>query len=229
VPAFDTMPHASRSSRQLILLALLLGSLPIVAININYLLAASEGHVPWCVPYWDSCTSISATGRAGTAFFFFKATMLPLALVYFLYWRHANRHLSKLGYKGRTIEILGLVAVVGLACYILALGAVGDNFRLTRRIGIILYFGLTYLCQLLIVYRLDTLKVPDPTKIWQQRLLGLILLIGLATLVLDLALSNYDDYENAFEWNIGLLVHFNFLIAAYGWHKSQQKMVSSHQ
>ena len=44
-------------------LALITGLLPLVCVHTTYLIAASHGHVPWCVPYWDSCTSISATGR----------------------------------------------------------------------------------------------------------------------------------------------------------------------
>ena len=38
--------------------------LPLAAIHLCYLLAAYLGHVPWCLPYVDSCTSISAAGRA---------------------------------------------------------------------------------------------------------------------------------------------------------------------
>lgn len=77
--------------------AVLLFILPTLAININYLIAAFEGHVPWCNPYWDSCTSISATGRQGTAFLFFKGTMLPLAFLYWYYWYQCSLRLRRYG------------------------------------------------------------------------------------------------------------------------------------
>jgi hypothetical protein len=199
------------------LAAALLFVLPTLAININYLIAASEGYVPWCNPYWDGCTSISATGRQGTAFFFFKATMLPLALLYLYYWYHASRQLWNYGYKRNTIRNLGFFAVAALVLYTISLGALGDNFRLARRIGIIFYFTLTYLCQLLITYRLMVLKLSEPSQIWQQGLSLLILSAGVLTLFLDALLPNYDDYEDAFEWSIALLMHVNFLLAAWGW------------
>lgn len=207
----------TKSELSLALAAALLFVLPTLAININYLIAASEGYVPWCNPYWDSCTSISATGRQGTAFFFFKATMLPLALLYLYYWYYCSRQLWHYGYKRNTIRNLGFFAVAALVLYTISLGALGDNFRLARRIGIIFYFTLTYLCQLLITYRLMVLKQLEPSQHWQQGLSLLILSIGVLTLFLDALLPNYDDYEDAFEWSIALLMHINFLLAAWGW------------
>lgn len=203
--------------RRVTVLALLLAVLPTLAIHINYLIAASEGSVPWCNPYWDSCTSISATGRSGAAFYFFKATMLPMAAVYWLYWTNCNRILHLLGYNGQLIKYLGTAAVFALIVYVLALGAVGDSFQLSRRIGIILYFTLTYLCQLLIAG--DLIKSYPRAKPLraQQSLLGLILAIGLLTLALDRLMHDYDSIEDAFEWFIALLLHANFAIAALFW------------
>jgi hypothetical protein len=198
-------------------IALLIGTVPIFVINFNYLIAASEGSVPWCVPYWDSCTSISATGRQGFAFVFFKLTMLPLALCYALYWKLTQSTLKSMGYKGSAIRNLGYISTVALMMYVLALGAVGDHFRLTRRIGIIFYFTFTYLCQLLTVYQLNKLKVTMPGIQTQLRLCATILAIGVLTLFLDALLENYDDYEDAFEWNVALLLHINFLLGWWGW------------
>ena len=76
------------------------GILPIVAIHATYVVAAIEGYVPWCIPYIDSCTSISATGRNGTAFFLFKATMIPSAVLLYFFWRQASRLLAELQLSG---------------------------------------------------------------------------------------------------------------------------------
>ena len=147
--------------RKLSLVSLVLGILPIVAINASYLIAAWEGAVSWCVPYWDSCTSISATGREGFAFFFFKATIIPVALLAIWYWILAREKLADFGYRGAAIPALGIIAAVALLCYTLALGAIGDSFQLTRRIGIIFYFTFTYLSQLLLVYQFRRLNIPE--------------------------------------------------------------------
>lgn len=206
--------------QRIALLALVLAIAPTLAIHSNYLIAASEGSVPWCIPYWDSCTSISATGRSGLAYYFFKLTMLPVAVVYWLYWRAAQTALSRHGYQGRAIHILGSIAVVALVVYVLALGAVGDRFQLSRRIGIIFFFTFTYLCQLLILWQINRLNLPDPSRNLQLGLLLLILGIGLTTVVLDMVMANYDALEDAFEWIIALLLHANFLLAAWGWRAS---------
>ena len=203
--------------RRTALLALLLSTLPTLVINLNYLIAASDGAVPWCVPYWDSCTSISATGRQGLAFYFFKLTMLPLAVVYWVYWNSTYHALDAAGYLRRTIWTLGRIAVIALVAYVLALGLAGDALQLTRRIGIILFFTLTYLCQLLLVYRQIALGLKAPTQRWQLRLLLTVLLVGLLTLILDVGMDNYDSIEDAFEWLIALLLHINFLLAALTW------------
>lgn len=208
-------------------IAFILGIIPVVVIHVNYLIAAAEGHVPWCVPYWDSCTSISATGRHGTAFYFFKATMLPLAFVYLAYWRHVCRVLQHAGYRGRAIAVLGLISVIALIGYTVTLGIAGEPFQNIRRVGIVLFFCFTYLNQLLVLHQIDTLGLPDPTRALQLGLSRLIIVIGFLTLILDLSLANYDDYEDAFEWIIALLLHVNFLIAGVGWrhHGEAQALV----
>ena len=204
-------------SRKLSLVSLVLGILPIVAINASYLIAAWEGAVPWCVPYWDSCTSISATGREGFAFFFFKATMIPVALLAIWYWILAREKLADFGYRGAAIPALGIIAAVALLCYTLALGAIGDSFQLTRRIGIIIYFTFTYLSQLQLVYQFSRLDIPEQSSLWQLLLCLVILVLGILTLVLDGLLDNYDDYEDGFEWVLALLLHCNFLIGYWSW------------
>lgn len=200
---------------------LLIGVLPIVAINITYLVSASEGYVPWCVPYWDSCTSISATGRSGTAFFIFKATMIPAALLLMWYWILAARKLNLFGNSGHTIPVIGIIGAIFLIVYTIALGAVGDLFQLQRRVGIIIFFTFTYLAQLLFSYRVEKLELADTTRPIQWTLCSTVLAIGLLTLILDITLENYDDYEDAFEWIIALLLQCYFIVSHWSWKNIQ--------
>ena len=207
--------------------AIFLFVLPTIAININYGIAVAEGYVALCNPYWDGCTSISATGRNGTAFFFFKAAMLPLSLLYFYYWLLCSKRLNSMGYEKPTIGNLGFFAVAALVLYTLSLGALGDNFRLMHRIGIIFYFSLTYLCQLLIVHRLGVLGQQDLSQTLQKLMCLFIFGIAVLTLFLDALLPNYDDYEDAFEWSIALLLLINFLLAAWNWRFIEKMKVDS--
>ena len=122
------------------------GLLPIIAIHGTYLLSAWQGYVPWCFPYFESCTSISATGRHGAAFFLFKGTMIPTAVLLILFWYLASKWLLQLGDEkaaANTIFVLGMIGALFLIVYVVALGAAGDLLKLQRRIGVIFYFTLT--------------------------------------------------------------------------------------
>ena len=201
-------------------LPLLTGLLPIIAVHATWLVSASEGHVPWCFPYLDSCTSISATGRHGLAFYLFKAMMIPAAVLLVLYWWVTCQWLRLLGdnrMQTATILLLGAIAAIFLVIYTVALGAAGDLLRLHRRVGIIVYFTFTFLSQLLLVWRLEKLAVKDSTCRWLLWLCTLALAIGIVTLVLDAVLDNYEDYENAFEWVLALLIHVYFLVTWRTW------------
>jgi len=35
----------------------------LLTIHDTFVIAVFEGYISWCIPYWDSCTSISRTGR----------------------------------------------------------------------------------------------------------------------------------------------------------------------
>ncbi|MGH8221600.1 MAG: hypothetical protein ACREQZ_01375, partial [Woeseiaceae bacterium] len=59
------------------LVPLATGLLPILAIHACYLLAVHYAALPACIPYFDGCTSISATGRYAPASYLFRAVMLP--------------------------------------------------------------------------------------------------------------------------------------------------------
>ncbi len=203
------------------------GLLPIIAIHTTYLVSAWQGYVPWCFPYFESCTSISATGRDGAAFYIFKGTMIPAAVLLMLYWYLAHQWLRQLGdspMASQTIMVIGVTGAVFLIVYTVALGAAGDTMRLQRRIGIIFYFALTFLSQLLVVWRMGKLRLRENTRNILYALCATALAIGLTTIGLDLAISNYDDYEDAFEWILALLVHLFFLVTVVTWKQTGFKV-----
>ena len=78
------------------LIPIMAALLPFLAVHGSYLVAASYGQVDWCVPYIDSCTSISATGRKPPASYLFRALMLPSAMIMMCYWWFNYSWLSSL-------------------------------------------------------------------------------------------------------------------------------------
>lgn len=197
-------------------LALITGLLPFVCVHLTYLIAASHGHVDWCVPYWDSCTSISATGRQLPEKLVFKFIMLPTGVLILLFWWVANQWLTVAGgQRSRAMQLTGSVAALFMMLYVVALGEAGDAYRAMRRIGIILFFSLSFVAQLIFLKRYnDTVagKIPLHQRIvsWQRRAAGMLLAIGMTTVILDMTYARYDDIEDAFEWVMMLFVVAQF-------------------
>jgi hypothetical protein len=209
--------------------------LPFIAVHIAYLLAADAGQVPWCNPYVDSCTSISATGRRPPASFVFKGVMLPSAMLIAVFWWLQWRWLHAAG--ARTAQLLwmlglGWLACLGLALYVIVLGEVGDWMRLQRKIGTILFFSFTFLAQLLLAAELRRMPLAAIAEgggdvhraaVYGRAMLRtcfLMLCIGVLSVVIQ-AISEpwHDAVEDAIEWGLALLLQVNFLLVALLWRR----------
>lgn len=210
-------------------IALTAALLPLLSIHLSYLWAATNGHVEWCLPYIQSCTSISATGRQAPEFYLFKALMIPSAVMLGIYWWLSSRWLLSLGCKAqrarRLLVVLGLGSALGLILYSVMLGAIGDLYQLQRRIGVISFFGLSYIAQLIITRLLSEVDSSEyETKRGIQALKGcalLILLVGLSSVALS-ALDHdyYESKDDAFEWTLTLLLCIHVLVTAGLWKKT---------
>lgn len=198
--------------------------IPMMTIHLTFVVSVLEGYVSWCMPYWDSCTSISRTGRHGTAYFIFKGTMLPAALLGILFWWLNGLWLRQLGVQMRWVAWvpwLGLIACVSLALYTLALGHAGDGFNLIRRIGVVLYFSLTYLCQLLISASLMGHPRWYTPGLRLLRLCQLTLAVGILSVILTAVVPDwYSQKDDAFEWVLALLINLHALWLALLWRRS---------
>ena len=200
--------------------------LPLFTIHLCYVVAASYGHVDWCIPYIDSCTSISAGGRHPPEFFLFKALMLPTAVILLCYWLCCERWLAALSSRPERrywgLLTLAVISSLGLILYSVMLGAIGDAYRLQRRIGVTTFFGFSYLAQLLINYRLSQVTISlEPLlkqKHWLTFLSILVLVVGLASVVFNAIDEDYyDTKEDAFEWSLTLLLCLHALVTGRLW------------
>jgi hypothetical protein len=212
---------------------LLAAAVPFIAVHLTYLVAASYGMVDWCNPYIDSCTSISATGRKPPASYVFRATMLPSAVILAVYWWFNHTWLRAVHKRAGTerssandwMLALGLVACVGLVLYVTVLGERGGAWSLQRRIGVVLYFSLTYVSQLLLYAQLRRLKDLLPAVPHSLlRLMWLLCVALLATGVLTVVLQAWDKawyttVEDAFEWILAFMLQANFLLGYFVWRR----------
>jgi hypothetical protein len=219
--------------------ALLAALVPFFAVHATYLVAAGHGHVDWCIPYLDSCTSISATGRKPPASYLFRATMLPTAVIMMAYW-WLNfvwlRHLREAGYPAGArapgpsaiwwMLGLGLLACTGLIMYVTVLGEQGDTWAKQRRTGTVLFYSFTYLSQLLLTDQLWAVRRQLPASVSRWLVaMWLVCMALLAAGLLSVVLGAwneawYDTVEDAFEWALTLLLQSNFLLGYFTWRAS---------
>lgn len=210
---------------------------PLLTSHLSYLIAASYEHVPWCLPYWENCTSISATGRNLPEKLFFKFGMIFTAFNAMLLWWCAGQWFRQYGLdqfsrSRRAMQLLGVLAALFLIQYTMALGEVGGAYRLLRRTGVILTFSFTYIAQVLMtrlvgeVARLQASKRLDDLHRAMLVLLVVLLATGIFSLVLDVLLGPaYDRFEDAFEWGMALMLYLYFGLLARVWHRQPMNLL----
>ena len=184
--------------------------LPAVAVHACYLLAASLGHLSWCFPYFPDCVSISATGRHSPESFVFRAAIIPTAVFMVIYWKLAAAWLQAMGCErpllNRAMLWLGVAAGLGLFVYASVLGEVGEAYRLQRRVGMILFYFLTYLAQVLMCAQAASLAgteekpMPPPLFRTLAAVCGAVAVLGALSLLSWAFYDDYRRYEDALEW-----------------------------
>jgi hypothetical protein len=201
-------------------LVFLLIILPLFAINGAFLISTYEGSIPWCIPYINGCTTISRAARSGNAIFLFRVTMLAHALLLIWFWIYVKHWLGILyGTEPRIAKVilwLGVTGVVAMMVYIDFLGTEGEINRFMRRHGIMLFFTLTPLAQLLLYsehlrFKDTALAGAASALRYQLIILLLMLTIGLASVVVELAGVKTYTTENIIEWNFTLLMNLYFI------------------
>jgi len=209
-----------RTSVLLHWLALTSALIPLITIHSTYLLSAYEGLVPWCLPWFEGCTSISRASRSGAAYFVFKGAMLPSIVLIMLYW-WANRFwLLQLGGKPGYWWWLGVCAAFLLVLYTVALGHIGPAMHGLRRIGAVGFFGLTFIAQV----GLGAALLRGACPVLGRVLLGLslfTLMVGLSSVLVNIFWpARHSTMEDSFEWSLAVLLNAHSLIVAWGWWRS---------
>jgi hypothetical protein len=184
---------------------------PIVTVHACYAIAVGQGHLPLCVTYLQGCTSISATGRYGAAYFLFKGGILPTVALLAAFWWLADAWLRTLGdgaaTRRRWMLALGLTGAAFLAIYAVALGHKGDVYNLMRRFGVTVYFGTSYLAALLLVDRAwQCAQVPLRLRRALLAVVTVLLVLGLGSIPVSNFVADKDPIENAIEWVFTLLL-----------------------
>jgi hypothetical protein len=221
---------AGQGSISLGWLAFWTGFLPLLVGNLAYLGSALGGNIPLCFPYLQGCTSISAAGRYGLSYFFFKAGMIPAAVLLAAFWFACRRWLLALGAQDgrlvRAMVVVGCTSAAFLILYTVFLGSKGDFYNLMRRYGVTVYFSFSYLAQLMLLSRLRQLRtagqleLPDYILRGKLALAVALLALGLGSIPISNFVVEKDRPENAVEWMFSLLMVSYYLLTWRAWRHS---------
>lgn len=203
-------------------LALACALLPVLTVHLAWWLSVADGHIPFCIPYLEGCTSISRAARHGLGNHVFRAIMLPTAMLQILLWLGARQWLAARhsnAWAGWSLPWLGLVAGVFLILYGTFLGTEGDIYRLLRRYGVVLYFAATFVAQLVLQRALRDLPAHPSRRGMLGVCLGMLALGLISTAVTAVVIdpAAKDRWENVLEWNLGALLTLWFALLAWRW------------
>ena len=200
---------------------------PLVGIHLCYLLAASFGHVPWCNPYVDGCTSISKASRGAPEVYVYRATMIAAGVLMVLYWRLTADWLSSLGQAidglTRSLCIVGAMSAICLVLNAAMLGADGDAARSLRRIWVATFVAGTFVAQWGLTLRMRKL-VHERQLHSLRRVCGyktvvctLVAIYGLAGAAL---MTTEHPFRDALEWHAVRALLVFFLLSYFAWQSS---------
>ncbi|WIO74826.1 hypothetical protein QP938_02660 [Porticoccaceae bacterium LTM1] len=207
-------------------LPLTCGLLTLLSYHLAYLLAAASGHVEWCVPYFQGCSSISAVGRQPPEELVFKGLIICGLSLMVLVWVVNHQWLKLLGetghYRMAVITALGISGALMLLIYVLALGEYGNTYASMRRIGVNLGAGFSYLAQLLMYGVLRQIRPQVSVRLYRYWSIQvwLVLVIGIGNVICKLIIPEpvYDAYlEDSFEWILITLLGIYYLMLAQAW------------
>ena len=196
---------------------------PIIGINIAYWIGVDHGNLPSCIPYFDGCTSISATGRYPPGDRLFRAVMLPQAVLLALTWHFAVLWLKSVRpdtRATRTILVSGLLGALALIIYVSYLASNDPFYEVMRRYGIYLYFLGTVIAQIALTVSMRSSRL--------RQIMGWLLVmpfvLGIYNFIQKALVENPDNMENRIEWIVSLLMQLWFVMLYLGWRRSGFKV-----
>lgn len=195
---------------------------PLLTINVCYLVAVEMGHVRACIPYLEGCTAVSSTGRKVPESLIFKAGFLPSALVLAIFWHYCARFLELTGQAGarqQTLRVLGMTAGISLALYALTLGLNDGYYPELRRAGIVGFTLSTFLAEVLFWMFYAPLRTDTTRRIWVW-----LIVLSLALPMLDItseiakwAGAPRKPTNNTIAWNAFVITSAYYAVVARLW------------
>ena len=205
------------------LVAMLAGILLVLAANIALLININAG-LDACFPYWDGCLSVSRAVRSGPGLMILKILAWPAAALMIYCWYLSGNWITRQNPSGENLEKpivwMGMLGAVFFVVYASYFGTDGEIYRWLRRYGVVFYFGLTALAQLIFASSLWNIRKKTQHSLpgWPVNLyLGIIFvscILGVGSAFKRTLIENpvlQDRVENLLEWNFALMMSLAFV------------------
>src|SRR5690625_4249397 len=135
--------------------------------------------------------------------------MLPAVGLIMQYWCGNRLRITQIWGKARGWRWLGIVAAWLLILYTVALGHIGEAYHWLRRIGVVGFFGLTYLAQVGLGAALYKNAWPKLGRVLVYLSL-FSLLVGLSSVWVNVTWpEKHDSMEDSFEWSLAVLLNIH--------------------
>lgn len=138
--------------------ALAAALLPSLLFPVTYLIAASQGHIDWCVPIISGCTDITHTGLRYPESHLFRIVLcigsLAIAATWLLAFEWTKLQSNAITRRDRRIRIEGVTAGLGLFVGTIVLQGPDNTLWSVHGIGANLYFLLAYIAVVSYTHRL---------------------------------------------------------------------------
>ncbi len=195
---------------------------PLVTINVCYLVAVGLDHLSACIPYLTGCTSVSSTGRAAPESLIFRAGMLPTALILALFWHRCATFLQLGGQSGSrliTLRVLGVIAALSLVIYTVTLGFEDNPYRQLRRTGIIGFALSTFAAQISFISFYRPMRIAATAKLWRWLIVLCVTLplLDIASEVAKWAGAPRKGANNTVAWNAFVVASAYYAVVARIW------------
>ncbi len=197
--------------------------IPTITVILSYILSLNLNLVPYCIPIFDGCTSISRTGRYFPVNIFFKSFMFLTGILIIKYW-HLNFQNFKVKSKLLLINyayVIGLISIFFLFLYLVFLGE-NNYYRFFRKVGIFIYILFSIIAELIlaiIYYKKIKYFNINFTKLKLCLSIFLVLLGIILFPFMIMKLENVSEIRNIVSWNYFFLIQINYLITFLVWKK----------
>ncbi|MGI9263433.1 MAG: hypothetical protein ACR2QU_00805 [Gammaproteobacteria bacterium] len=205
-------------------MALAAALLPCLLFPVTYLIAASQGHIDWCIPIVSGCTDITHTGLRYPESHLFRIVLcvgsLAIAATWALVFEWTKLQGVSITRRDRRIRIQGVTAGLGLFVGTIVLQGPENTLWSVHGIGANLYFLLAYIAVVSYTRRLREIgtdaEMASARSLQLKRTLVWAMTL-MIVLVIAFRILGWRGARRSIQWLAAYSFMIYYLSLAYDW------------